>query len=125
MERIKTLCDKKKIRLEFQGNRPRPEEIRNARLGEIDALIRQFAYEEDATLVTADRVQATVGKAKNVSVIFIEIEQIASKLKIESFFDGRTMSVHLRESTKAAAKKGQPGKWEFVVTGTKPWSARS
>jgi len=119
IEAIKNLSDEKRFKVEFGGVRPRPEEIRHARLGEIDALIRQLAYEEDATLFTADRVQATVGKAKSMKVIFVEVERLVTTLKIEKYFDNKTMSVHLRENVIPMAKKGQPGEWEFVVVGKK------
>jgi len=36
------------------------------------------------------------------------------KNKLESFFDERTMSIHLRENSYPFAKKGSPGKWDFV-----------
>ena len=36
------------------------------------------------------------------------------KIKLESFFDDRTMSVHLREGSFPFAKKGSPGNWDFV-----------
>jgi len=119
IERIKKLSDEKRFKIEFAGARPRPEEIRHARLGEIDAIIRQLAYEEDATLFTSDKVQATVGKAKSMKVIFIEVERLVTKLKLEKYFDNKTMSVHLRENIKPVAKKGQPGKWDFVVLDNK------
>ncbi len=119
IEKLKKLSEEKGFAVQFEGLRPRPEEIRHARLGEIDALIRQLAYETDATLFTADRVQATVGKAKNMKVIFVEVERSVTKLKIEKYFDSRTMSVHLRENVKPYAKKGQPGKWDFVMVGDK------
>lgn len=120
IERVKELSDKKGFKVEFAGMRPRPEEIRHARLGEIDALIRQLAYDLDATLFTADKVQATVGKAKSMKVILEEIEQLVTTLKLEKYFDTTTMSVHLRENMKPAAKKGQPGSWKFVVIADKP-----
>jgi len=115
IEAIKKLSEEKGFKVEFAGVRPRAEEIRHARIGEIDALIRQLAYDEDATLFTADKVQATVGKAKNMKIIFVEVERLVTTLKLEKYFDSRTMSVHLRENVKPAAKKGQPGSWEFVV----------
>src|SRR3989338_11655262 len=52
IKRIKALSDKKALKLSFNGTRPRAAEIRYASLGEIDALIRQLAYDEDATLIT-------------------------------------------------------------------------
>ena len=119
IESIKKLCEKKKCSVVFKGKRPRPEEIKHARLGEMDALIRDFAQEEGGTLITADKVQAAIGKTKNLKVILVEIEQIVSKLKIESYFDSKTMSVHLRENTKPSAKKGKPGNWKFETIGKK------
>lgn len=117
IERIKKLSEEKGFSIEFAGIRPRAEEIRHAKIGEIDAIIRQLAYEQDATLITADKVQATVGKAKNMKVILVEIEQLVTTLKLEKYFDSATMSVHLRENVKPAAKKGQPGAWKFVIIG--------
>lgn len=38
-------------------------------------------------------------------------------MKIESYFDEKTMSVHLRENSQVMAKKGVPGKWEIVSLG--------
>ena len=49
-----------------------------------------------------------------MKVIFIEVEQLVTTLKIEKYFDNKTMSVHLRENVKPKAKKGQPGKWAFI-----------
>ena len=118
IEKITRLSEEKGFKLEFAGKRPGAEEIRHARLGEIDAMIRQLAQDEKATLFTADRVQATVGRAKNMKIIFLEVEQLVQKLAIEKYFDEKTMSVHLRENVNPMAKKGQPGKWEFVQIGT-------
>ena len=118
IEAITKLSEKKGFKLQFGGIRPGADEIRHARLGEIDAMIRQLAQDEDATLFTADRVQATVGKAKNMKVIFVEVEQLVQNLAIEAYFDENTMSVHLRENVTPRAKKGQPGKWDFVEVGT-------
>ena len=118
IEAITRLSEKKGFKLQFAGVRPGADEIRHARLGEIDAMIRQLAQDEDGTLFTADRVQATVGKAKNMKIIFVEVEQLVQKLAIEKYFDEKTMSVHLRENVSPMAKKGQPGKWEFVNVDT-------
>jgi len=98
----------------FAGKRPSAAEIKYASLGEIDAMIRQLAFEEEATLLTADKVQAKVAEAKGISFILIEKQEKIRKLKLESFFDNATMSVHLREGTFPIAKKGRPGNWQFV-----------
>ena len=116
IKRIKVLSVNKKFELSFKGARPRAAEIRHASLGEIDALIRQLAYEEDATLITSDKVQSEVALAKSMKVIYFKKPEAAvKKLKLEKFFDELTMSVHLRENVVPIAKKGMPGKWDFVT----------
>ncbi|MBI2135280.1 Flp pilus assembly complex ATPase component TadA [Candidatus Woesearchaeota archaeon] len=114
IKRIKQLTQNKGFELSFKGTRPRAAEIRHASLGEIDALIRQLAYDEDATLITSDKVQSEVALARGIkSVYFRPSEKGLKKLKLEKFFDEITMSVHLRENVMPYAKKGMPGKWEF------------
>jgi ATPase len=111
LEKLRKIISEK---IKFMGKRPSAAEIKYASLGEIDALIRQLAYEEGAVLMTADKVQARIAKAHGVKCLFIAKEEGARKLKLESYFDESTMSVHLKENTKPVAKKGAPGKWEFV-----------
>ena len=94
------------------GERPRANDIRYANLGEIDNLIRETAHNEDATLITSDKVQARVAEAKGIKVIYISTE--IKKLKLDKFFDKTTMSVHLMENVTPYAKKGMPGEWEFA-----------
>ena len=114
IKRLKQLSTEKEFELVFKGTRPKAAEIRNASLGEIDSLIRQLAYDEDATLVTSDKVQSEVGLAKGMKVIYFkQTDKGFRKLKLERFFDETTMSVHLRENVPPYAKKGMPGNWEF------------
>ena len=114
IKRVKDLSEQDKFIVSFKGERPRAAEIRHASLGEIDSLIRQLAWEEDATLLTSDKVQSEVGLAKGMKIIYIKPEKAIKKIKLEKFFDERTMSVHLRENVMPYAKKGMPGKWEFI-----------
>ncbi len=114
IEKLKQLSAEMGFELEFSGKRPSAVEIKYATLGEIDALIRELAYEIGATLITADKIQAKVAKAKGISCMFVEFVKARKTLKIEGFFDETTMSVHLREGIKPYAKKGMPGKWDFV-----------
>lgn len=109
----------KTIKLRFIGERPTADQIKYAKSGEIDALIRETAYKEKATLITADRVQAESAKAFNINVKFIEPKPFKDKLKIEKFFDNKTMSIHLKEDCYPLAKKGAPGKWELTPLGKK------
>ncbi len=120
IEKIKNLSNKSKFEVQFGGRKPTAVEVKYAKRGEIDALIRDLAYEEDGTLFTADKVQATVANAKGVKNIFIKIEQVVGTLKLEKFFDKLTMSVHLRENVLPYAKKGMPGNWTFEAVGKNP-----
>ncbi len=120
IKRLKELSGQFGFSLEFAGLRPHAAEIRHARLGEIDALIRQLAFETGGTLMTADRVQAEVAAAKNIPVIFVEVEQMQHAIRMESYFDEATMSVHLRENVTPKAKKGMPGNWTFKEIDAKP-----
>ena len=114
IKRIKKLSTEKGFELSFKGSRPKAAEIRHASLGEIDSLIRQLAYDEDATLITSDKVQSEVALAKGMKAIYYKRpEKGLRKLKLERFFDEVTMSVHLRENVPPYAKKGVPGNWEF------------
>ena len=115
IKRIKDLTARHNFELSFMGIRPRAAEIRHASLGEIDSMIRQLAFDEDATLITSDKVQSEVALARGVKVIYYKKpERGLKKLKLERFFDETTMSVHLRENVMPYAKKGMPGKWDFV-----------
>ncbi len=114
IKRIKRLSIEKGFEFSFKGLRPKAAEIRHASLGEIDSLIRQLAYDEDATLITSDKVQSEVALAKGMkSIYYKRPEKGLRKLKLERFFDETTMSVHLRENVPPYAKKGMPGNWEF------------
>jgi len=119
IDRLRSLEEKDKVSIRFGGRRPSAAEIRHAKIGEMDALIRELAFEEGALLFTADRVQARVGKARGLHVHFVQIEAKIKTLKLESYFDSTTMSVHLRENFKPYAKKGVPGGWKFTFVGEK------
>jgi ATPase len=120
LKNLRELAKKLKFEIKYTGRRPNAMEIRNASSGEIDALIRELAYNEDATLLTGDKVQSKVAEAKGIKVIYVEPVIKAKKLKIEKFFDNKTMSVHLRENMAPYAKKGMPGQWETVFLRDKP-----
>jgi len=108
-----------KFEISYKGQRPAEFEISFAKSGEIDALIRSLAYDEQGTLFTADRVQALVAESKGIDVKLIEFIRKATKCQIEKYFDDKTMSVHLKEGVIPGAKKGGPGNWQFVEVGKK------
>ncbi|MBI4140776.1 Flp pilus assembly complex ATPase component TadA [Candidatus Woesearchaeota archaeon] len=123
VKKLQELSKKGILTIKFAGNRPSGKDIQYAKLGEIDALIRQLAWEEDATLVTADKVQARVGEARGIKILFVPKEAGLRALTLEKFFDETTMSVHLRENVLPMAKKGVPGSWDFVEVGKKQLAA--
>src|SRR3989344_7537092 len=114
LKNLRELAKKFNFEIKYTGRRPSFSEIRGASSGEIDSLIREIAYNDDAVLLTGDKVQSKVAEAKGIKVIYIEPVIKAKKLKIEKFFDEKTMSVHLRENYKPYAKRGMPGLWETV-----------
>ncbi|MFC1753247.1 PINc/VapC family ATPase [Thermoproteota archaeon] len=114
LKRLQGLSKEMEFELAFAGKKPSAVEIQHAKIGEIDALIRDLAYENDATLYTADKIQASIAEVKGMRFILEKLEARVRKLKLETFFDETTMSVHLRESIRPYAKKGRPGEWQFV-----------
>ena len=114
IKRIRNECKARKISLEFAGTRPTIEEIRLAKHGRIDAIIKDIALENDATLITCDYVQHLVSEAHGIKSIHISSSKKDSKLQFEKYFDDDTMSVHLKEGTCPYAKKGVPGNLKLV-----------
>ncbi|AEM39580.1 PilT protein domain protein [Pyrolobus fumarii 1A] len=116
---IRRLAEEGLIDFEIGGNRPSPSEIAHAKKGAIDALIRDYALEIGATLITGDRIQALVAEAMGIPVIYIPPRE-GERLTIERLFDEQTMSVHLKEGVVPRAKKGKPGSWKLVDLDDRP-----
>ncbi len=104
----------KNIKLTYTGRRPTMEEIMMAKKGRLDALIRDVAKENGATLITADYVQALVAEAEGVSVMYIQNVRSTNPIKLEDFFDENTSSVHLKAGVLPVAKKGKPDNVKLV-----------
>jgi len=116
IEKIRKMDSK----ITYVGQRPKYSELKYGKMGEVDSIIRNLAYEEGATLLTADNVQARVAKAKGIDVHYVLPKTKSKKIKLEKFFDELTMSVHLKENVIPVAKKGKPGEWDFVELAKKP-----
>jgi len=123
LKKIRKICEDKKIKLRFTGERPTLDDIKLARSGRMDALIRDVAKEENGTLMTADYVQALVAEAEGVQVNYVPAEIKTTGLTFEKFFDENTLSVHLKEDVAPMAKKGKPGDFELVKLKDKPITA--
>jgi len=115
IKKLRELGKKHRFIIQFKGERPGDFEIRRAKSGEIDSLIRELALREKGTLITADKVQAIVAESKGINVILYEFpEEEEKELVLAKFFDKNTMSVHLKENCVPKAKKGMPGAWKYV-----------
>jgi ATPase len=123
LKKLRRLCEKKGIKLRFTGGKPSIEDIKLAKSGRMDALIRDVAKDEDGTLMTADYVQALVAEAEGVKVEYIAPEIKITGLAFEKFFTPDTLSLHLKEDVPPLAKKGKPGKFELVKIREEPTTA--
>ncbi|MGB5912873.1 MAG: ATPase, T2SS/T4P/T4SS family [Promethearchaeia archaeon] len=116
LKRLRQYHEENKIKLHIIGKRPTREEIKMAPGGELDALIRESAHENEAVLITSDRIQGDVGIFEGIKVMSVKekvapTEVTSVSLKLIEFFDENTMSVHLKQGLPPYAKKGSPGSW--------------
>jgi ATPase len=114
IKKIREQSSMKDISLRFLGERPNIDDIRLAKRGRIDAIIKDVALHEAATLITADYVQALVAEVQGVKSLHIGNVTKTTNLEFEKFFDEDTMSVHLKEGVSPWAKRGKPGEFQLV-----------
>ena len=114
IKKMRELSARRKISLRFVGQRPDLNDIRLAKHGRIDAIIKDVAMQESATLITADYVQALVAEAQGIKATHIRAPTKTTDLEFEKYFDENTMSVHLKEGTFPMAKRGRPGTFQLV-----------
>jgi ATPase len=116
LKTLRQLHNDNQIVLHIVGKRPTREDIKMAPGGELDALIRDSAKDNDATLITSDRIQGDVGIFEGLEVMSVR-EKRGQKdistlsLRFLDFFDDKTMSIHLKPDLPPYAKKGSPGNW--------------
>jgi ATPase len=123
IEKIVEIARKRGIRIDFAGKRPGIDEVRLASGGEIDNMIREIAKERNAVLLTSDRIQSLVARAKGINSIYIKPRVVRpEETKIMSFFTPDTASVHLREGVPPYAKRGKIGNLKLVKLSDKPLS---
>ena len=124
LQKLQELQDEGELAVSFKGKRPTNYDIKYAKSGEIDSIIRDIARSEMGTLLTNDKVQAEVAKSQGIPVYFYEQKIMDKPLSIEKYFDDETMSVHLKENVVPMAKKGIPGHIDFVVLNEKRYTYR-
>ncbi len=84
--KLHKLKKQSKIKVEFTGPRPDEKQIKYAKAGEIDALIRKIAFKNHATLITADLVQAKSAQAYGLNVIFLRPPKPKIKKRSKGLF---------------------------------------
>jgi ATPase len=117
IKKMRELASTRNITIKFSGARPDINDIRLAKHGRIDAIIKDVAMNESATLITADYVQALVAEAQGIRARHIRAATKTADLAFEKFFDETTMSVHLKENVVPMAKRGKPGNFQLVPVG--------
>jgi len=131
MEGIVGLSEVKKLRelgvsrgveVRFAGERPSLEDIRLAKGGRIDALIRDVARKEKATLYTSDYVQYLVAEAENVSAKYFKVVEKEREPPFQKYFTDDTMSLHLKIGVPPMAKRGRPGSFRLVKLREEPFT---
>ncbi|WP_091935676.1 PINc/VapC family ATPase [Methanolobus profundi] len=121
IQELQRYSGKGNIGLFFTGPRPNLDQVKLAKGGEIDALIRETAVELKAKFVTGDRVQSLVAKAKGLDVDFVKppMEEFGPLL-VDEFFTPDTMSVHLKHKVVPMAKRGSIGNVKYVKIRNEP-----
>ena len=122
LQKLQQLQYEGELSISFKGRRPTNYDIKYAKSGEIDSIIRDLARSEMGTLLTNDKVQAETAKAQGIPVYFFKQQYKEKPLSIEKFFDENTMSIHLKENIVPMAKKGTPGHVNFEVLSEKRYS---
>jgi ATPase len=127
LKRLQQLAWEGQIELVFKGDRPRFDPLRLLETGELHAMIRAVAEDEDAVLLTSSRSQALISEAQGLPMQFLGATTDSrglEQLSIMQFFDEQTMSVHLRAKTRPKAKRGAPGRMKVVPLRDEPMTEK-
>jgi ATPase len=118
LRKLQDMAREGRISIEYTGSRPTLNQIRMAPGGEIDDMIRSIAVENDAMLVTSDKVQASVARAKGIQILYLkpDVEEL-KRLDLMDYFTNDTMSVHLKADVVPMAKRGTIGQMRLVQAG--------
>lgn len=124
LKKIRESCEKQGIEYYVYGEPPRPIDIKMAGVGRLDAMIIDVAKDADATLYTSDYVMHLTAEAQGVESVYIKPNVRTRGLRFEEFFDGETLSIHLKENVQPLAKKGRPGRFRLERIRDKPLGKR-
>ena len=84
LQKLQKLQYEGELAVSFKGRRPTNYDIKYAKSGEIDGIIRDLARSEMGTLLTNDKVQAETAKAQGIPVYYYEQRYVEKALSIES-----------------------------------------
>lgn len=113
MRFVRIACSSRGIPVEVVSSSKKTEDV--------DALVRWYALDTGATLITSSKTQQLASEALGVKVLYVEPPR-SRLMTLEKFFDDKTMSVHLKEGAPPYAKQGKPGKWRLVQLSENPLS---
>jgi len=85
----------------------------------LDDAALQLARKLNATLLTSNEWLWKIARAAGIDTIHITLRE-PGKLTIRDSFDQNTLSIHLKDGVRPMAKRGIPGKWEFVPIREEP-----
>ncbi|MEM3267337.1 MAG: PINc/VapC family ATPase [Conexivisphaerales archaeon] len=120
LKSIRETCEQKGIPFYFKGQTPSLDDIKLARSGRIDAIIRNVARDVNGILYTADYVLYLVAEAEGIKVRYFRPQVKLSGLEFEKYFDNQTLSVHLKEGVAPMAKRGKPGDFRLEKLDDRP-----
>lgn len=109
IKKIKNISSNYGLVITIKGIHPTADDIKMAGNGRIDAIIKDVAKQNDATLYTSDKVQHLVAQAEGIDSVLVKPVSKETTMEFLKFFDQNTMSVHLKENLFPLAKKGKPG----------------
>ncbi len=113
---LQTMMKRGELSVRYTGTRPNVQDVQLARGGEIDALIRNVARDEEAVLLTSDKVQSQVCAAQGIAYRYLRpAEETArvEELQILRYLKPDVMSVHLKQDQPPFVKSGQPGAMKY------------
>lgn len=120
IKRIREVSGEKNIRIRFSGERPSLDDIRLARSGRIDALIRDVARAEGGMLYTSDYVQALVAEAEGILVRYIEPYRRPEEPAYKRYLKPDVVNLYLRDGARPYADVLRDGRLETVMLDDKP-----
>ncbi|MCD6312610.1 MAG: hypothetical protein J7L79_02205 [Thaumarchaeota archaeon] len=120
LKKVREIAGDKGIRVRFSGERPSLDDIKLARSGRIDALIRDVAKAEQAKLYTSDYVQALVAEAEGIPVEYVEPYELVEEFSFERYLRPDVLSLYLRSGSPPYAEILREGRIKRIKLGDQP-----